>query len=223
MPKKKGKDSQRSLKRKRVPGVLSLSSSKQPQAGSNHWLHSTESPEKSRILSKATKLKTLGGDKRIQSIRLQNHCYSPRKKSTQGSTAHPQPEPVPRKGFLESPKSALLCPSAGLAVPDLSSVGLSLTFTPVLTLIPWCRVRSLLGSSALDTSCLFWSVLGNNQIRHTWTQGILGRRCALGMGKFTYRIGEWAQGRQRLSLPLPIKDTIPGGRFDVQQEGYSQG
>lgn len=46
--------------------------------------------------------------------------------------------------------------------------------------------------------------------------------CALGMGKS--RTGLESEHREDSAfLPLPIKDTIPGGRFDVQQEGYSQG
>lgn len=128
---KRARIHKRSLKRKRVPGVLSLSSSKQPQEAAISWLHSTESSREVKDFVKSNKAKTLGGDKRIQPLRLQNHCYSP----VRNPPRVPQPTPTRASSMgLESPKSALLCPSADLQFQTLSSVGLSLTFTPVLTL-----------------------------------------------------------------------------------------
>ena len=45
---------------------------------------------------------------------------------------------------------------------------------------------------------------------------------ALGMGNHCAGL-ESEHREDSAFLRLPIKDTIPGGRFDVQQERYSQG
>lgn len=74
-------------------------------------------------------------------------------------------------------------------------------------------MRSLpLGAQLWTPAVSFGSVLGNNQIRHTWTQGILGRRCVCsGDGKITVQDWRVSTGKAVPFSLFPLKIHLEEG------------
>lgn len=117
--------------------------------------------------------------------------------------------------FLKSPKVCSFLSFCWLPVPDPQLCRAQYNTHRCLAQFQshWipCIVRSLpLGAQPWTPVVSFGLVLGNHQIRDTWTQGSLGSRCvysgdwkAQSQWKSLRRIGKWPQGRQCLPLPSP--------------------